>query len=52
MTTETRKPLPPALLARIRATGNAAVLAGCDADETIRLCKATVEAWLKEGNSI
>lgn len=40
-----RPPLPAALLDRIRATGNAAILAGCTTGEAIALCRVTVAAW-------
>lgn len=45
--TQTRQPLPAELLARIRRTLDAAILAGCTADETIALCKQTVAAWVE-----
>lgn len=50
MTTKERKPLPPDLLALIKQTGEAGILAGCTAEEIIALCRRTVDQWLAEGN--
>lgn len=40
-----RPPFPPELRERLLETGNAGILAGCSADEIIKLCKATAEKW-------
>lgn len=45
-TTTKRKPFPPALIARINATCAACIAAGCTTEETIALCRLTVEQWV------
>jgi hypothetical protein len=40
-----REPLPRDLIAAIQRTANNAILAGCDAVETIALVTATIEWW-------
>lgn len=49
MTTATRKPLPPELLARLRETGRTAILAGCTSEEAIALVKQTLSEWIAAG---
>ncbi|AKI00545.1 hypothetical protein IMCC20628_01838 [Hoeflea sp. IMCC20628] len=44
---ERRVKLPADLIAKVQATGDLAVLAGCDAHEAIELCKRTMADWLK-----
>lgn len=48
MMTRVRKPFTPELIARVRETGSAAILAGCDPAETVDLCRRSIEDWRQE----